>query len=203
MLDATVAWMCVYFTHYGASYHTPCPSLPYSTVYYTRRGNEHYFEADSKRLRNGESMQNIRPAPNGTSRSAAICHGTKQLRTSKPIQSTCAMTANSCSPLQLEKRKPCWLPVKREGWGVHAHNPRRWMSSLHVGHVGPGSSIAFRRGFHNNSVDWPWVDSKSRFVGNGSGEIVDSSRRSQREKFTPNNLSDLCPSPFMPSDKRR
>lgn len=50
-----------------------------STDNYTQKGNEYYLEADFKRLRNGQSMQNIRPTPNGTSRSAAMPKAPKQL----------------------------------------------------------------------------------------------------------------------------
>ena len=43
-----------------------------STVHYTWKGNEYYLEADYKKLRNGQSMQNIGPMPNGTSRCATM-----------------------------------------------------------------------------------------------------------------------------------
>lgn len=43
-----------------------------STDHETEKGNEYSLEADSKELRHGESMQDIGPTPNGTSRSAAM-----------------------------------------------------------------------------------------------------------------------------------
>lgn len=39
---------------------------------------------------------------------------------------------------------------------------------LHVGHLKQASSIASRGRFRNNSVDWPWINMKSKLRSVGT-----------------------------------
>ena len=108
--------MDVCFACQGASY--PLPRLlllaaPFITL---RRAWSTTWKCTlrSKRLRHGKSMQNTRPTSNGTSRSAAMGHGTKTVCASSHRFDQRAMTIETCSPLQVEKDNPCWPPLKRE-----------------------------------------------------------------------------------------
>lgn len=132
------------YTHYGASYHTPCPSLLIAR--FTTPG-EATSTTSKRTLRDCETAKACRTSdqrPTGRVVALPSAMAPKQLHIFQPD------LINACNDHQImqstsngQKRKPCWLPVRREGWGANAHDPRRWMSWLHVGHVEPGSSIAF------------------------------------------------------------
>ena len=79
------------------------------------------------------------------------------------------MTIEACSPLQVDKDSPCWPLLKREagepmrmtrGVGCHRFVLDKDNRSVY-------EYRHFEERSHNDSIDWPWVDSKSQFVGKG------------------------------------